>query len=483
MERSLLEKLTNYAQSDSYPLHMPGHKRRIKPFSDPYEIDLTEIDGFDNLHHPEGILKEAQQRAAALYGSEGTYFLINGSTGGILATLSAAAHRGDTVLIARNSHKSAYHAAMVNGYRVSWLYPRTDSRRGIAGSITPEQVREAMSEDVRAVLITSPTYDGVVSDIRSIAEIVHQAGAVLIVDEAHGAHFAMHSYFPESAVKNGADLVVNSLHKTLPSLTQTALLHVNGPRVDRTRLKKYLDIYQSSSPSYVLMTSIDSCIHLMETQGEEMFEAFTDRLQAFRERMRGLQMLHLITGEEPEIHAWDFDRSKVLISTEDCDLTGTELGKILRERYHLEPEMEAERYVTAIMTAADDEDGFERLGNALLEIDAALTDQAYAGKICAAASDRSAADTEDFIPFCPEVRMTMGEANDAPAEEVSLRESAGRISAEIVCLYPPGIPLVAPGEVIPEEFPMQLQRYREMGLQVLGMADDEKETLFCVAEE
>ena len=259
MAEHLLEKLEEYSQSDYYPLHMPGHKRNISHFGDPFRLDITEIDGFDNLHHAEGVLLEAQQRAAALYGAEESFYLINGSTCGILAAISACTKRGGRILMGRNCHKAAYHGVFLNGLKAAYLYPETDFVRGINGAVTPETVRKALREQhPEAVFLTSPTYDGVVSDIRSIAEIVHKAGAILIVDEAHGAHFAMSPYFPESALSCGADLVINSLHKTMPSLTQTALLHVQGKRVDRERLKMYLGIYQSSSPSYVLMAGMDA---------------------------------------------------------------------------------------------------------------------------------------------------------------------------------------------------------------------------------
>jgi len=530
----LLDKLTEYTESDAYPLHMPGHKRQMRSFGDAFAIDITEIDGFDNLHHAEGILLEAQKRAARLYGADETYYQVNGSTCGILAAVSASVQRGGRILMARNSHKAAYNAALLNGLRVTWLYPETDMRRGICGSIRPEQVRAALEAGMRgqetdfsgkfycdnqkradsnavrgeksgriaAVLITSPTYDGVVSDIRAIAEEVHRAGAILIVDEAHGAHFAMHSYFPESALSCGADVVINSLHKTMPSLTQTALLHVKGARVDRERLRKYLGIFQSSSPSYVLMAGMDECVRLMETQKEELFDCFVHRLQALREHLGKMKHLRLVTGEEAELYTFAFDRSKVLISTEKCgSLTGPGLAKILRERYHLEVEMAAERYITAILTVADTQEGFDRLECALLETDAGLereiadiaANRMTAGKkrtgstapeesgtgeklICQESIDVSA-----WIMPRTEERFTMAEADELPHETIRLKDSPGRIAAEFVYLYPPGIPILVPGERIPEELPGLLLRYRKGGLNVQGLADYSGKTIQCVA--
>lgn len=484
MAEYLLEKLKEYSESDHYPLHMPGHKRRLSHFENAFAIDITEIDGFDNLHHAEGILLEAQKRAARLYGADETYYLVNGSTCGILAAVSSCVPRGGRILMARNCHKAAYHAVFLNGLRAEYLYPEADMVRGINGSISPEDVKKALEQQQRqctetalperqsisAVLLTSPTYDGVVSDVRRIAEEAHKAGAILIVDEAHGAHFAMHPYFPESALDCGADIVINSLHKTMPSLTQTALLHVRGPRVDRERIRKYLGIYQSSSPSYVLMAGMDACVSLMERQGAALFNIFTKRLEDMRRELQRMQVLHLVQGNEKGLKSYDFDRSKVLISTENAGISGPELSEILRREYHLEAEMEAERYVTAIMTVADTEEGFERLTRALREIDGHLVRERHRSfRIGALRKSRAA--------------MTIEQAENSCRKQVPLQASAGCISAEFVYLYPPGIPLLVPGEEISEGLPEQLSCYQSVGLNLQGMADYSGKLIYVVEEE
>lgn len=498
----LYDRLLAYGNSDFYPFHMPGHKRRLQLFSDPYAVDITEIEGFDNLHHAEGILLEAQRRAARLYGAEESFFLVNGSTCGILAAVSAATRRGGKLLMARNCHKAAYHAVLLQELESVYLYPQADMVRGINGAIDPESVRSALKEDpgIGAVLITSPTYDGVASDVRAIAGIVHEAGGVLIVDEAHGAHFGMHPYFPEHSIACGADLVINSVHKTLPALTQTALLHVQGPRVDRERLRRYLGIYQTSSPSYVLMAGIDRCVRLLEEQGETLFESFAARLAHLRRQLSGLQTLHLVDGQEPELYSYAFDRSKLLISTEHSTISGAELCSRLREQYHLEMEMEAAHYVTAIATIADTDEGLSRLAEALLAIDEELTRQAVkeaqpeiedcrskAGKTyCGgeATSDRiferrkvsgenETASHQTYGTSWPhaEAVMRIAEAEEAETCTVPLAESNGQISAEFAYLYPPGIPLLVPGERITEKLLTQLHEYQKMGLKLQGLAD------------
>lgn len=473
---NLLEKLERYGKSDFYPLHMPGHKRQMSHFEHPFEIDITEIDGFDNLFHAEEVLLEAQQRAAQLYGAEESFYLVNGSTCGILASVSAAVRRGGRILMARNCHKAAYHAVLLNGLEAEYLYPPADMSRGINGAIPVGMVREALQErSMEAVLITSPTYDGVVSDIRAIAQVVHEAGAILIVDEAHGAHFAMDPYFPESALACGADLVINSIHKTLPSLTQTALLHIQGTRVDRERLKRYLGIYQSSSPSYVLMAGMDACICKMLNEREQLFGTFISRLGRLRSQLENMKVLHLVSGKEPELTAYDYDRSKIIVSTERSSMNGAKLSRLLRERYHLEAEMEAEQYVTAIMTVADTEEGFARLGTALLEIDAVL--------------QKNGALLDDIqiehriSVFHNESVMTIQAANDSPREVIPVEKSADRISAEFVYLYPPGIPVLVPGERIPDGLMELLQYDQEIGLHVQGLADYSGRTIQVIREE
>lgn len=483
----LYHQLRSYVKSDVYPFHMPGHKRQISLLEDPYAIDITEIEGFDNLHHAESVLLAAQERAAQLYGAEETFFLVNGSTCGILAAVSACCRRGQTILMARNCHKAAYHALLLQDLHAKYLYPPTDRSGAFHGAISPDQVRQALDEnpEIRTVLITSPTYDGVVSDVKSIAEIVHERGGVLIVDEAHGAHFGMHPYFPKHSLSCGADIVINSLHKTLPSLTQTALLHVQGNRADRERLRRYLGIYQSSSPSYVFMAGMERCILLLAEQGEELFSVFAERLEGLRQSLGSMKCFHLLDGSEEGLGSFDYDRSKVVIATENSRLDGPQLMYLLRERYHLELEMEAPGYVTAITTIADTQEGLERLQTALLELDAEQSrlmgereadrnkngngsdSGIAAGKRCAEREVGSAA-----VSPAEEV-MRVAQAEEAEKEEVPLLESGGQISGEFVYLYPPGIPYLVPGERIPKELPMQLKQWQEQGLQLQGLSDYE----------
>ena len=373
---TLFEKLTAYRDSDYYGFHMPGHKRNaaLTGTDLPYGIDITEIDGFDDLHHARGILKAAQERAARLYGAEETCYLVNGSTVGILSAILGCTDRGDKILVARNCHKSVYHAVFMKELRAEYIYPQYLEEEELNGEICVGDVRRILRENaktdeekehIRAVVIVSPTYDGVVSDVRAIADAAHEYGIPLIVDEAHGAHFGFDSYFPQNANACGADVVIHSLHKTLPSLTQTALLHMNGDLAERGEIRRYLHMLQSSSPSYVLMAGMDECMRLLETRKQELFGIYVKNLEQTREQLKQLNVLQLTETSH-------FDKSKLVISTKNTDKSGKWLYRELLERYHLQMEMAAGNYIIAMTSLADTQEGFARLVAALREIDRRL---------------------------------------------------------------------------------------------------------------
>ena len=243
---------------------------------------------------------------------------------------------------------------------------------GLNGAIAPEDVEAALKRhpDAEAVMITSPTYDGIVSDIEKIAQIAHEHGVPLIVDEAHGAHFCFSEYFPVSAAALGADVVIQSVHKTLPAMTQTALLHLCSSRVSRETIGRFMGIYQSSSPSYVLMASIDACVDRLCREGDKMFAVFTDALENARTRLEKCRYIRLITPEIVKaMGGFAYDRSKLVFSTAGSSLTGHEFAELLRRKYHLELEMEAEAYALALTSVGDTVQGFDRLCEAVEEID------------------------------------------------------------------------------------------------------------------
>lgn len=454
----LFEKLKNYADSDYLPMHMPGHKRCMGQIGNPFFIDITEIRGFDNLHDAKGILLDAQKRAADLYRSEESRYLINGSTSGILAAVSGCTTFGGKILMARNCHKSAYHAVFLRGLRSEYIYPQSAENMGINSVISPIDVERSLQEhpDIQAVLITSPTYDGVVSDVTRIGEIVHRYKIPLIVDEAHGAHFPFSVHFPKDSISCGADVVIHSLHKTLPALTQTGLIHLNGSLIDREKIRKYLTIYQTSSPSYVLMAGLDQCVEWVD-KNRNAFDIFYKHLRTVRDKLRGMKKLSLL--EIPGM-----DESKILVSVQGTGMNGHELDEILRVKFHIELEMACNTYVCAITTVADTEESLKRLGDAFVEIDR---------RICEKSGNHPDGDRYISDTVLPTKSVcTILESEEKEKEACPLSYASGRISADFVTLYPPGIPILVPGEIVTEEITERLMQYGRNGFEVQGVLND-----------
>lgn len=506
------KELINNAKSNIYPFHMPGHKRRgaeVLGEMKPYDIDITEIEGFDNLHHANGIIRQAQDEAAQLYGADHAYFLINGSTCGILAAISAATKRGDRILVARNCHKAVYHGIYLRQLRPVFIYPQI-TRSGIQGQITAVEVEKAFKEnpDIKAVVITSPTYDGVVSDVVSIAQIAHAHGVPLIVDEAHGAHFGFGGDFPENAIKLGADAVILSLHKTLPAFTQTALLVTqdifcelenemytvtaqennslgncdidnsdinnigNNNIADKGKcllvhklVEKFLGIYETSSPSYVFMTGIERCIHYVRDNGEAPFTELRHHLDNFYQKTSDLKHLRVVRKRDFSAEeAFDFDESKILIFTDNTDMSGQKLLEILLHKYDIQLEMAAGSYALALCSIMDTEEGFDRLAEALISIDEDILLQEGTKH-----SDKHGNSIYQTLPKA----MEMYEAYDIQTEAVPFSQAVGRTSGAFVYLYPPGIPLVVPGEIINEKLVGDVRKALELGMEVDGLCYDD----------
>ena len=498
-EELLINRLRAYQDTDMYPFHMPGHKRlkgepealRGMAFPDPFLIDITEIDGFDNLHHPEGILKESMEWAAGVYGADKTFYLVNGSSSGILSAVCGCVERGGRLLMSRNCHKSVYNGVYLSQLTASYIYPQEIKGLGIQGGIRAEDVERLLKRymDTQAVLIVSPTYDGIVSDIEAIARVVHRAGLPLIVDEAHGAHFRYSRYFPVSALELGADIVIQSVHKTLPSLTQTALLHMKYNRPDggfygnEEAVERYLHMVQSSSPSYVLMSSIENSIFRMEERSRATggFQEYADVLKGMRKRLEGMKHLKLAEGLAGQGGVFDMDISKIVVSTREAGITGAELDDMLRRKYHLEMEMCGADYVTAITTVMDSHEGLKRLEEGLLAIDGEIGKQAEAleSRRIKEGGEQPVSG-QSVYSIVNDTAMTITEAMEGKKRAVKLDDSRGCISGEFVYVYPPGIPILAPGEWISRKVLAVIQDYKKKGLPVQGLLDESLERIQVV---
>ena len=489
---SIYNELKNHSGSDFYPFHMPGHKRNTKLIKryglwdeclTPYDIDITEIDNFDNLHNPEGIIKEAERLAAELYGAKESIYSVNGSTGAILAVLGLI-DRGEAVLMARNCHKSVYHGVELYGLVPYYLEGETDSL-GIYQSISPKEVEEALrtsafrrkdldkernaenpnNSGIKLVVITSPTYEGVVSDIADIADICHRYGAFLLVDEAHGAHFGFDDYFPASAVSLGADFVVQSFHKTLPSYTQTAVLHIcNGNEDVINKIRRQFNLLETSSPSYIFLAGMEGSLNLIKDHGRELFDDYKKRLISFREGVATLKNIRLYLP----LNAFNYDYGKLVITAGDN--LGAKLYRYLYDEHHLVMEMKSKDYVIAMTSIFDTVDGFYRLLKALKELD---RDETFFTLDNKANFDYTLMDRRwgtlperKYIPY-EAVRL----ADIYGKYKVSLEESRGLTSADYVYFYPPGIPLLVPGEVIEENVIRHIKAARLAGIEVYGGID------------
>lgn len=451
------EKLEQYAKSNTYPFHMPGHKRQALGEIKPYSIDITEITDFDDLNDPKGIIAELQQGIANLYGTDFAYLLVGGSTEGNLSSIFAATKQGDKILMGRNCHKSVYNAAEIRALKTEYLYP-IDSIDDIPGPINPMDVFQALKSDsdIKSVVITSPTYEGVISDITSIAEICHEFGVSLIVDAAHGAHFGLHKSQPANPINQGADAVIMSWHKTLPAFTQTAVVLMNKESlIDRARLEKYVHMFGTSSPSYVFMAGAAKCLRFLQEDGEMAFSLYDKKLKAFYEDMKSLKNVRVIDRS-------DKDPSKIIISGKNTSISGHEMTAVLHEEYHIELEMACFSYALALSSVMDTDEGFNRLSEALKQIDMMVTS------------------TETFELEAPKpiaAAMTLSEAASKEYELKSLNEAIGRVASQMIFIYPPGAPIVAPGEIVTEDAVEYISVANEMGLTVTGLTKDNMVTL------
>lgn len=475
--KDLLTRLDNYCSREYVPMHMPGGKRNtdLLKMSNPYGLDITEIDGFDNMHNAQGIIKEAFERAAKVFGADETLFLVNGSSAGIMAAICGATRKRDKVIVARNIHISVANAVYMNELNPVYVYPHEkkfanlnmdityeDNRAvtGIAGEIKKESIEKLLVEnpDARAVIITSPTYEGVVSDVAAIAEIVHRYNCILIVDEAHGAHFHFDRHFPDSAVKQGADLVIQSIHKTLPSLTQTALLHINRGMVDVERVKMYWNMYQTTSPSYILLAAIDRCVSIMQDSSDIMAE-YVEKLNALRGQLRKLKIIKLLETS---------DISKLVLYCDD----GKKLYNTLKDRFNIQLEMASRKYVVAMTSVADKDEYYEKFAEALSIIDSEYMEMSKLME------ENEALDgVASLYTFVENKRKcSIYDAINSDKEFVMLEKSAGKICAATVCFYPPGIPLINPGEIISDEVINCIKRGIAAGLELIGLEEIGPET-------
>ena len=427
----LLNKLKKYKRQNVIPFHMPGHKRKNFIKNElPYQIDITEIDGFDNLHNPSGILKECQDKATNLFNTKQTYFLVNGSTCGILAGIKTCCEFGDKIIMPKNCHKSVYHAVELLGLECVYINSNCDENN-IVKDVLVTDIENLIKQnlDAKCVFITSPTYEGVISDIKSISEVCHKYNIPLIVDEAHGAHLFLEN---KSACDLGADIVINSSHKSLPSLTQTALLHVCSDRINLTEIQHNLSVFMSSSPSYVLLSSLDECVEFLINNGFKYYDKLLKNLEWFKNQCKDLKHLKILENNN---QFFDLDQTKIVILTNYSNITGSQLSQLLR-KYKIELEMAYTNYALAYATIFDTKNDFKKLLKALKKIDNNLTKQ-----------NKQVLKQDNSSVIVDKIYHTL----KCEHEKVKFEKSLGKTCGEYVWIYPPGVPVLVPGEVITKE--------------------------------
>ena len=453
MER-LYKKLESYGQSDYYPFHMPGHKGNRASSADDFlfERDITEISGFDNLHHAEGILKEAQEYAAQIYGTKKCFFGVNGSTAALLAAVSASVNKGGKILVARNCHKAVYHALYLRELQPVYIYPHEDQRLGINGGISPERVERYLEEntDVQAFLLTSPTYDGVVSDIKTIAEVVHRHKIPLIVDEAHGAHFKFHKELPPSSIELGADMAAISIHKTGGALTQASALLINNT-VDDKKVLQTINMLQSTSASYLLMSSIDGARYNLDINGERQLSNALNLARYARNKLNRIDGIKVYSPQDLKSKGVEFvDETKLCINVKGLNLTGFEVYDMLYKNFSVQAELGDLYNVLALISIGTTKKDVDRLIKSI--------------EIIAKTKKRSTKIKDiEIRQINTEIGINPREAFYAKKELVDIKDSLNMICGESIMAYPPGIPIISPGEIITYEIINYINLLKDSG--------------------
>ncbi len=423
-------------------------------------LDLTEIPGLDNLHYPRGIIEDAQTLAAEAFGADKTFFLVNGSTCGIQAAIMTLCRPGDKLIIARDCHRSAVAGMMLAGATPVYIKPEFNDFFGISSVVLINEIEKALKDnpDVSGVYITRPNYYGICSDIKAIVELVHSYNKPLIVDEAHGAHLCFSRRLPPSSLEYGADICVQSAHKTLPAFTQGSYLHVRGTRTDMERLKFNLSMLQTSSPSYMIMAFLDIARAIMQQEGENRIYNLLKEIQRFCEIVGRGDVFKILS--EHDIEGGSIDRTRVVINVKNTGKTGFELEKLLRKQYNIQVEMSDLYNIVCILTVADTHEDIEKLGTAL--------DQP-------SIHFKNVARLKDLplgVLKLPEQRIELDSVMHRSFTRKKLTDALQCVSRSMITPYPPGIPVICPGEVISEDVVEYIKKIIEAGGMVNGISED-----------
>jgi arginine decarboxylase len=470
-----------YVDNNTIPFHVPGHKKgqgmdnKFKNFvgTNVLSMDVTVFKQVDSLHKPTGPIKLAQELSADAHNADSTFFCIHGTSGAIQAMIMSVVNQGDKIIVPRNVHKSITAGIILSGATPVYMHPEIHEAVGVALNVTPDTVRATLEDnpDAKAVLIINPTYYGVSTDIVKIAEIVHEYEIPLIVDEAHGPHLHFNNRLPICAMDAGADMCAQSTHKIVGSMTQASLLHVRKGLVDVNRVKTVMSLLQTTSPSYILLASLDVARRQMAIEGKEVLDKTIELADYAREKINKIEGYYCFGKEvlsNDGAHA--FDPTKITITCKDLGISGNDLERILAEKYFIQPEMSDLYNVLCVFSLGDTKENVDALINALEEI--SQDENIKLGKKINIVE----------MPNIPQSVLTPRDAFNSKTVSIPLKDSLGQISAEFLMAYPPGIPILCPGEIITKEIVDYVQELKNANLYVQGTEDPEVNNIKVVSE-
>lgn len=481
-ETPLFTGLIEHSKKNPTQFHIPGHKKgagidpEFRNFigDNALSIDLINIGPLDDLHQPKGIIKQAQDLAAEAFGADHTFFSVQGTSGAIMTMVMAVCGPGDKIIVPRNVHKSVMSAIVFSGAVPIFIHPEIDNTLGISHGITTDSVNKALEQhpDAKGLLVINPTYFGVAADLKKIVEIAHSYEVPVLVDEAHGVHIHFHDGLPLSAMQAGADMAATSVHKLGGSMTQSSILNVREGLVSANRVQTILSMLTTTSTSYLLLASLDVARRRLVTEGYDLIEKTIQLANYMREKINEIEKLKCIGREILGSKAtFDFDPTKLIISVKDLGITGSDAEVWLREKYNIEVEMSDLYNILCIVTPGDTQKEADLLIAAL----ANLSDEV-------SHLSESRIVPEVLLPDIPVLALSPRDAFYSETEVVPFEESAGRVIAEFIMVYPPGIPIFIPGEIITEENLTYIQTNIEAGLPVQGPEDYDLKHLRVIKE-
>lgn len=461
MNTPIIDSLRKIVDDDIISFHMPGHKKgaiyKMLGYEDIlenlYKLDTTEIPGTDNLHSPEECIKESLKRASEVFKSDKTFYLVNGSTCGIEAAIMASVNPKEKIILNRDCHQSAINSCIIGDIDPIYVNPSINKDSNTLSGVSFDDVKSVIDSnlDAKAVFLTYPTYFGDIFDLKSICSYAHEKGMTVIIDEAHGAHLGLSEKLPETALSQGADIVIQSTHKTLPSFTQSSMIHIKGNRININKLTNMLRITESSSPSYLLMASLDIAVDIYEKNGFDLMDKLLSSIDEFKSELYKLKNIKVDESK---------DYTKIFLNTKKLGITGHQLENILRENYNIQVELSNYYGVLLIATIGNTKDEFVKLKDVLFEIDKIYKKESHLKNV-------------SYPIKLPKKILSPREAFYMDKKNVKIENSIGKISGEYIIPYPPGVSLVSPGEEITKEVIDYIIECKSKGMNVNGVKDSE----------